>query len=281
MSPLSTPLIAPHELIALAHAPNLVLIDARAGAKDRYAAEHLTGARHVDLEQDLSNIGPDAAQGGRHPLPTMAQFSKVLSHLGIAPDSHVVVYDDKSAANAAARFWWMLRSIGHHQVQVLDGGYDAAIRAGFTVTDTVPALAHIRDYELTTWALPLANMQAVVEATTDPQCMIIDVRDAVRFNGETEPIDLIAGHIPQAVNVPFSKNLDANGFFRSPSELRSMYLEILSGRQSAQVIVHCGSGVTACHTLLAMDHAGLPIPQLYIGSWSEWSRNDLPMVTRV
>ncbi len=275
-----TPIIQPQELASAAAAQGFVLIDARAGAQERYMTSHLAGALHVDLERDLSDIGPDPAHGGRHPLPNMIQFSRVLAQLGISPDSHVVVYDDKNAANAAARFWWMLKSIGHQKVQVLNGGLEAAIRANFPLSADIETPAPTSAYPLSEWILPLSDINEVAAATQDPKSVIIDVRDAYRFNGESEPIDLIAGHIPAAINIPFSNNLDTNGLFKSPSELRDMYSNLLNDRQADQVIVHCGSGVTACHTLLAMDYAGLEIPHLYIGSWSEWSRNDRPMVVR-
>jgi len=135
-------------------------------------------------------------------------------------------------------------------------------------------------YPLEKWMLPIADMAEVEKVSQDNDHLVIDVRDANRFNGETEPIDLIAGHIPGATNVPFTENLDADGFFLSPETLKKKYEEILAGRNSDEVIVHCGSGVTACHTLLAMAHAGMEIPKLYVGSWSEWSRNTKPMVTK-
>jgi len=274
------PIITPQALIALKQHHRIVLIDARAGAQARYATEHLNGALYVNLEGQLSDIPPNAANGGRHPLPTVTQFAQVLAQLGISPDSRVVVYDDKNGSNAAARFWWMLRAVGHQNVQVLDGGYDAAIRAGFPVNATVETPSINESYPADNWMLPIANMEEVAAATEDNNFLIIDVRDAVRYNGEMEPIDLIAGHIPQAVNVPLTGNLTADGSFLSPTELRGKYEQVLDGRTPENVIVHCGSGVTACHTLLAMDHAGLGIPKLYVGSWSEWSRNDQPIVTK-
>jgi thiosulfate/3-mercaptopyruvate sulfurtransferase len=273
------PIISPHNLIALK--PGLfVLIDARAGAKDKYAAGHLEGALYADLERDLSDIKPDAAQGGRHPLPSLRQFSEVLGQLGIVPESHVVIYDDKNGSNAAARLWWMLRSVGHRSVQVLDGGYDAAVRAGFPTRSGVETATAAGPYPALSWALQQADIEEVAAASNNPDYLIIDVRDGARYRGETEPIDLIAGHIPQAMNVPLTGNLDADGFFLPPAVLREKYELVSAGRTPDRVIVHCGSGVTACHTLLAMDYAGLEIPKLYVGSWSEWSRNDRPMVLK-
>jgi thiosulfate/3-mercaptopyruvate sulfurtransferase len=260
----------------------LVIVDASAGpgVKEKYAAKHLAGALRIDMESQLANVGPDAVKGGRHPLPNLTQFAQDLTQLGIGPDSHVVIYDDKNGANAAARFWWMLKSIGHHQVQVLDGGVDAAIAAGFPVSsEPETASAPAKTYDSFQWVLPLSDIEEVKKVAADGDYMVIDVRDKDRYDGKVEPIDLIAGHIPGAANIPFTSNLDSNGFYKSPSELKEKYTEALNGREPEKVIVHCGSGVTACHTLLAMAYAEMDIPKLYVGSWSEWSRNDLPMVT--
>lgn len=281
-----SPIIKPQELLVLKETKTFVLVDARAGAnaKERYATSHLEGARHADLDNDLADVKPTAADGGRHPLPSFAHFTNVLATLGITPDTSVVVYDDKNGANSAARFWWMLKSIGHNSVQVLDGGMDAAIKAGYPLSNQAAKGkehgANAATYPMRDWALPTADIAEVDKATFDAQSLIIDVRETVRFDGEFEPIDLIAGHIPNAVNIPFSSNLDTEGCFLSPSELREKYEKALNNRQSEQVIVHCGSGVTACHTLLAMAYAGMEIPKLYVGSWSEWSRSGRPMVTK-
>ncbi|MFN8347741.1 MAG: sulfurtransferase [Spirosomataceae bacterium] len=277
-----SPIIKPQELVFLAEMQPLVIVDASAGpgVKEKYAAKHLAGALRADLETQLANVPANAANGGRHPLPEPAQFAEVLKQLGIGPDSHVVIYDDKNGANAAARFWWMLKAIGHAKVQVLDGGMDAAEKAGFPVSsqEEVPAAADTF-YETLQWVLPMADIEEVKTVAEDEAFLVIDVRDKDRFDGKTEPIDLIAGHIPGATNIPFATNLDADGFYKSPADLREKYTEALNGRAPEQVIVHCGSGVTACHTLLAMDYADMEIPKLYVGSWSEWSRNDLPMIT--
>ncbi len=282
-----SPIIKPQELLVLKETKTFVLIDARAGkdAKERFAASHLEGAQHADLDSQLADVKPNAADGGRHPLPNFASFSHILAELGITPYSSVVVYDDKNGANSAARFWWMLKSIGHEAVQVLDGGMDAAIKAGYPLSNQEAKGkeqgANAATYPMSEWQLPMADISEVDEATLDAQCLIIDVRETGRYQGEFEPIDLIAGHIPNALNIPFSSNLDTEGFFLPPSELREKYEKALNDRKSEQVIVHCGSGVTACHTLLAMAYAGMEIPKLYVGSWSEWSRNGRPMVTKM
>jgi thiosulfate/3-mercaptopyruvate sulfurtransferase len=276
-----SPLLSAQELITLHQTRAIVLIDVRTGVgiKERYAAQHLQGALWIDLDTDLAHIGTDAAKGGRHPLPPIAQFATVLTRLGIRPESHVIAYDDKSGANAAARFWWMLRAMGHASVQVLNGGYDAAIQAGFPTSDTIPIPSPALPYPTpTTWMLPLSDINEVAKSVQDTTSnLVIDVRDQYRFDGKSEPIDLIAGHIPGAINIPFSSNLDENGLYLSPELLQNKYKNALAGRNLENITVHCGSGITACHTLLAMDYTGLGIPKLYVGSWSEWSRNDRPI----
>ena len=269
------PIIAPSELLSLQPSKNLVLIDARSGgdAKEKYLAEHLKGAFWVDLEQDLAHKSNDPANGGRHPLPSPQQFNRLLAQLGIAHESHVVVYDDKNGANAAARFWWMAKSIGQERVQVLDGGIAAAAGAGYPTGHGTEAPAVVERVQTDAWIWPTANIDEVGAAAGDARFVVIDVREKDRYDGLREPIDLVAGHVPGAINVPFSDNLDETGRFLSPEALRSKYGAAIGDRDSAHVVVHCGSGVTACHTLLAMAHAGMEIPKLYVGSWSEWSRS--------
>ncbi|WP_242928422.1 sulfurtransferase [Pontibacter vulgaris] len=273
------PIINTHDLAAIFSEKNLVLIDARTGPgiQQKYNLEHLKGALFVDLETEMAHKSADAADGGRHPLPDISVFAELLGKLGITPESHVVVYDDKNGANAAARFWWMLRAIGHEKVQVLNGGYDAAIEAGVPTSSSTEAPIAQPPYPHSTWKMPVATINEVAQVTHHPAKLVIDVRDAARYRGETEPIDLVAGHIPGAVNIPFSSNLNQQGFYLTPEELAAKYNEVLKDRNAEDVIVHCGSGVTACHTILAMDQAGLGIPKLYVGSWSEWSRSGRPM----
>lgn len=275
MHPKQAPLIQATELLQLANSPDLVLIDATNGknARENYAQKYLAGALFVDLDTQLADIKADVSNGGRHPLPTLTQFSETLGTLGISPQSHVVVYDDKSGANAAARFWWMLLSIGHSRVQVLDGGIQAAERAGLPMSAGPEQPKESLPYPINAWQLLQANMDEVEKVAQNPDYLVIDVRDHDRYLGLVEPIDLIAGHIPGAINIPFSENLDANGLFKSPAELKAIYQKAFAERPADQLIVHCGSGVTACHTLLAVAQAGLEIPKLYVGSWSEWSRN--------
>jgi thiosulfate/3-mercaptopyruvate sulfurtransferase len=277
-----SPIINAQDLIKTNSSSEIILIDARAGinAEENYKTQHLKGARYIDLNKDLASVEKDPANGGRHPLPSFSKFSEVLSKLGILPSSHVIIYDDKNGSNAAARFWWMLKAIGHENVQVLNGGLQEAVKSGYPVSSEIEVFETAEKYLISEWKLGLADIDEVEKARTNNQNIVIDVRDKNRFDGLTEPLDLIAGHIPGAVNVPFSENLDENGLFKSSEILAEKYASILKDKPAENIIVHCGSGVTACHTLLAMDYAGIKIPKLYVGSWSEWSRNDREMATK-
>lgn len=270
-----SPLINATELLELYKTKNVLLLDASNGknAKAQYESKHLEGALFVDLNTELADIKEDVSVGGRHPLPTIEQFSKTLTTLGISKNRHVVVYDDKNGSNAAARFWWMLKSAGHEMVQVLNGGLKEAEKIGFPMSSNEEIRTKTEPYTIEKWLLPLADMAVVEKVSQDPNYIVVDVRDEERYNGEKEPIDLVAGHIPGAINIPFDSNLDENGLFLPPKELREKYLKAFKNTDAQNIIVHCGSGVTACHTLLAIASAGLDIPKLYVGSWSEWSRN--------
>jgi thiosulfate/3-mercaptopyruvate sulfurtransferase len=276
-----TPILSASDLLELHHNKDLFIVDAGSGptAKENYLKKHLEGALYVDLNDDLSNIKDDASQGGRHPLPTLEQFSETLSNLGIRKTSHVIIYDMNHGANAAARFWWMLRAIGHEMVQVLNGGQQAAEQIGFPMSSNIEKKPG-SNYVISDWSLPIAEMDEVEFAIHSQEKAIIDVRGTNRYQGIEEPIDLIAGHIPNAINIPYSENLDDNGCFRSPEGLKNKYKELIKNSDTNNTIIHCGSGVTACHTILAMDYAGIPIPKLYVGSWSEWSRNNKDMITQ-
>ncbi|MDX6183727.1 sulfurtransferase [Flavobacterium sp. Fl-77] len=280
--PRLSPIITPDVAVIKLNSPEIVLVDARAGinAEQNYSKEHLKGARFVDLNRDLATITSDPANGGRHALPSFEKFAEVLSTLGILPTSHVIIYDDKNGSNAAARFWWMLRAIGHEKVQVINGGLQAAVKSGFPVSSIVEKYSQTEKYPVEGWKLPLTDSDEVEIARNNTQSIVIDVRDKNRFDGLTEPLDLIAGHIPGAINVPFSENLDENGFYHHAETLKEKYSKIIGDKNPENIIVHCGSGVTACHTLLAMDYAGISIPKLYVGSWSEWSRQNRPMATK-
>ncbi|ALI97998.1 sulfurtransferase [Rufibacter tibetensis] len=273
------PILDPQDLLSLTREKEIVLIDARQGpqAFEQYQKEHLEGALHADLEKDLAKVPQDAAKGGRHPLPTLQEFGAYLGSLGITPSTHVVIYDDKNGTNAASRFWWMLKAVGHEEVQVLDGGLQAALQAGFPASDTLPTPRTAPSYPVTTWQRPMADLEEVAKVAQDKNHLVIDVRDAYRYLGESEPIDPVAGHIPGATNIPLTGNLRPDGRFLSSQELQEKYGAALKEVNPENVIVHCGSGVTACHTLLALESAGIKGAKLYVGSWSEWCRNDQPI----
>jgi thiosulfate/3-mercaptopyruvate sulfurtransferase len=262
------PVIAPHELASL---PDLVLLDCRPDER-AYLAGHVRGAFHAQLERDLSSPAPEPAHGGRHPLPNVTAFAATLARWGIRKDSQVVVYDEQSGANAAARCWWLLRALGHTRVQVLDGGFAALVAEGYELTTEVPVAGTVPVYPASAFTWPLADIDEVERARNDPARRVVDVRAAFRYRGESEPIDPVAGHIPGALNVPLSDNLRADGSFKDGAALRELYAPILGATSATQAIVHCGSGVTACHTLLALERAGLGGARLYVGSWSEWCR---------
>jgi len=270
-----SPILTVDELRPLLSAPQVRILDARSvnDAPAAYAAGHLPGAIHVNLERDLAAPAPGFVRGGRHPLPDPDRFAAQLGRWGITPATDVIVYDDQAGANAAARVWWLLRASGHDRVQVLDGGLAAARAAGLPLVTAVPAIDPAPPYPMRGWQMPTADIDAVDAARNDPARVVLDVRAVPRFRGDTEPFDPVAGHIPGAHNAPYADNLDAAGRFKTPEELRALYRRLLGDRAPERAIVHCGSGVTACHTLLALERAGLPGAALYVGSWSEWCRD--------
>ncbi|CAG5017425.1 Putative thiosulfate sulfurtransferase SseB [Dyadobacter sp. CECT 9275] len=275
-----TNIIEANEIADVLATGDTVVIDARGGADalDRFNAGHLEGALFVDLETDLSEKSVNAAEGGRHPLPEVSKFGALLGRLGIGPSTRIIVYDDKRGAMAAARFWWMMKAVGHREVAVVSGGLEAIVQVGLPITtDFLELLTELEDYPVTEWQLPIAEMEQVANAAGNQGWIVIDVRENYRYQGISEPIDLVAGHIPGAVNIPYLDNLDGEGRFLPAKELRDKYAGILGETDPQNIIVHCGSGVTACHTLLALEEAGMSGAGLYVGSWSEWSRNGLPV----
>jgi thiosulfate/3-mercaptopyruvate sulfurtransferase len=270
----NSPIINTVELLAINTNTQTIIIEASnmPDAKSIFDQEHLLGAIYIDVNTEMADIKEDVSIGGRHPLPSVDSFINLLAGKGITSQHHIVIYDRKNGANAAARLWWMLKAIGHEQVQVLNGGYQEALKQGYPTSQISMQLRPTEiSYNLTDWLLPVVNIAYIDEAICNNDNIIIDVRESYRYNGESEPIDLIAGHIPTAVNQPFLSNLNEDGLFRSPEELNKIYGSYFSSGK--KIAVHCGSGITACHTLLAMCYAGFDIPSLYVGSWSEWSRN--------
>ena len=287
------PIITATELQEIFHQENLVILDARTGidARENYLQNHIKGARFIDLDKDLAEIGEDAAFGGRHPLPKISKFAETLQNLGISEDSHIVVYDTSNGANAAARCWWMLKSFGVEKVQVLSGGFQTAEKAGIPLKSGEEIFEKTSFILKENWSWPTSTLEEVEKEISENSAIVIDVRDAYRYRGESEPIDLVAGHIPGAINIPFSENLDENGEFLSPEILKEKYQQFLADASpqlniTKKLIIHCGSGVTACHTILALDYAGFvtlsgaEVPNLYVGSWSEWSRREGKEIAR-
>ena len=277
---MTSPIVAPHELAALG--ADVRLVDAR--SRDDWEQGHLPGAVNADLERELSSPRSNPANGGRHPLPKESAWCGRLGRWGIGSETAVVVYDAAGGGNAAARFWWMLRAVGHIEVFILDGGLPACVEAGLEPVTEVPEIDELDAYPMAAgagWEAATATAAEVEVQRREPDGCLIDVRAESRFRGDADPFDPNPGHIPGAVNRPYPLNLDDHGRWRSAAELRAAYEGLLDGRRAQDAIVYCGSGVTACHTLLAFDAAGLTGARLYVGSWSEWGRSDRPKATVV
>ena len=270
-----TTLIDPASLAPLLGQQGMAIVDCRfelaasSAGREAYLKAHIPGAGFADLNKDLS-VPPDK-DSGRHPLPDKARFASVLGALGVDRSTQVFAYDQASGA-FAARFWWMLRWLGHPRVAVLDGGFDAWRAPGGNVEVGAHRLAP-RHYELRAAGERPVTSQEVLAATARRDRLIVDARAPERYSGQVEPLDTVAGHIPGAINAPFNGNLGATGQFLPAPELRRRWLQILRGTPPQNLIAMCGSGVTACHNLLALEVAGLPGASLYAGSWSEWIRD--------
>jgi thiosulfate/3-mercaptopyruvate sulfurtransferase len=245
-----------------------------------YAAGHVPKALYVHLDHDLS--GPVTATSGRHPLPSIERLAETFGRWGIDDTVQVVAYDQGNGAYAA-RLWWLLRWLGHRRVAVLNGGFAAWQQAGLPI-DTVPATRPRRVFSARPEAngvVSTAELEQLLAAGAleTGKSMLVDARGADRFAGDNETIDPVAGHIPGARNHPFLRNVDARGRFLSGAELRERWQATL-GESAERVIAMCGSGVTACHNLLALEVAGLPGARLYAGSWSEWIRDAVRPVAK-
>lgn len=259
-------------LQAQLHNPAWVVVDCRfdlmqpQAGRAAYGAGHIENALYADLNQDLS--APVTASSGRHPLPEPQQFVQQLAAWGISNDSQVVVYD---AGNGmyAVRLWWMLRWLGHDAVALLDGGMAAWLAQGLPLSTNIP-LPEPTQFTPSLQVGAAVNLDQVRLGIGNGSMMVVDARAAARYAGEIEPIDPVAGHIPTALNYPFEANLDAAGRFLEPAQLRARFTALAD--RSEQVVHMCGSGVSACHNLLAMEIAGLSGSKLYAGSWSEWVR---------
>jgi thiosulfate/3-mercaptopyruvate sulfurtransferase len=246
------------------------LADPDAG-RAAYACGHLPGAIHADLHHDLA--APETTTSGRHPLPTPDGFAARLRSWGVNDDSLVLAYDDANGL-WAARFWWMAAKwLGHRHVAVLDGGLRRWQSLGLPVTTTTTPPHPAGDFEARLDPGATLDADATGVAAQSPEWRVLDARASERYRGETEPIDKVAGHIPGARNLPTSRLMTADGTFRNVGELQRELAAALDHVPPDRTVAYCGSGVTACHVLLALEHAGLPGAKLYPGSWSEWSRD--------
>ena len=257
--------------------PDWVIVDCRYVLSDRNAGKklymdaHIPGAVFADLLDDLS--GPPVTDQGRHPLPSAGQLKKLFACLGISNHSQVVTYDD-TGGSFAARLWWLLRYMGHESVAVVNGGWQSWLQAGLQTRNGVENKppGKFRGSARSEWVITADQVPAV--------SLLVDSRDPARYRGEIEPIDRVAGHIPGAINYYWQNNLTNAGLFKDGNSLHKQFLEFMDGINSGDAVFYCGSGVTACHNLLAAACAGLAPPGLYAGSWSDWCANaDRPVVT--
>lgn len=292
-SPTVSPLISASALAGLLQAPSpaadVLVLDCRFSLADAsageaaYAAGHIPGAVYAHLDQHLSSprvaaVGgqsrPGAFEGGRHPLPSPEAFQATLRAWGVSPHTQVVAYDD-AGGMFAARVWWLLRWAGHERVQVLDGGWSGWLSAGGAASQA-PAERQASAIEIHGDPGQVVGTDEVLRqlpssaGATPGHVLLIDARAADRFRGENETLDPVGGHIPGALNRFFQLNLGTDGRFKPAAQLREEFEALLAGQPPAQVVHQCGSGVTACHNLLAMEQAGLPGSRLYAGSWSAW-----------
>ena len=266
-------LVSAADLRALQARGDVLVIDCRVDLADPakgqrdWLAAHVPGAVHAHLDRDLSDLSRPGL--GRHPLPDAAAFSTSLSRWGWRPDLDVVACDDANGALAAARLWWMLRLAGHERVAVLDGGLAAWTEAGFPL-ESGPVRRERSEAQVTFDPAALVGFDELEQRRSQESSRVLDARAAPRYRGEVEPLDRVAGHVPGALNRPFAENLDHRGRFKPAQQLRADYEAILAGACARDTVHMCGSGVTACHNLLAMEHAGLTGSRVFAPSWSGW-----------
>ncbi len=248
------------------HQHSIVIIDCRFSLQEpklgrqQYDLNHIPGAYYLDLNQDLAaSVQP---HGGRHPLPDLQPLAAKFAAMGITSETLVVSYDDSRFA-FAARVWWLLHYLGHSKAAVLDGGYSAYQAAGYPLTTNVPQ-PRPGAFELEVQAHRVVDIHAVIHRQNG---VLVDSRDCDRFLGQREPIDPVAGHIPGAVNYPWKEVTDERGYLKSPQELHHHWAAL---KQDSEIVVYCGSGVTACVNLLALESIGIQNVKLYAGSWSDW-----------
>ncbi len=269
-------LIEPQELAGLAREhPSVAIVDCRHDlarpqwGRQAFATAHIPGAVFADLDHDLS--GPVTQESGRHPLPGADRLAETFGRWGIERDTQIIAYDQRDGA-FAARLWWLARFLGHTPVAVLDGGLAAWQSAGLPVT-AAPAARSARRFAGRPELSRVISSADVARGLERGEIVLVDARSADRFAGRNETVDPVAGHIPGARNHPFAQNLDSEGRFLHRDQIARRWHQTLSGAAPGSVVSMCGSGVTACHNLLAMELAGLPGARLYAGSWSEWIRD--------
>lgn len=236
----------------------------------RYRTGHIPGALYLHLDRDLA--GPMTSESGRHPLPVPESLAEKLRKSGVSSTSQIVAYDAMGGA-FAARLWWLLRWLGHAQVTVLDGGIDKWIGENRPITGVMPNAVPRGNFHPHPDDAQWVDSDFVATQSQHLSGRLLDARAPSRFRGDEEPIDTVAGHVPGAVNLPYTGNVNSDGCFKSPKVLRQRFEAVLAGVPPADSVCMCGSGVTACHNLLAMEVAGLQGGRLYAGSWSEWIRD--------
>lgn len=275
-------LVSARELSQHLGAADWVIVDCRfnlarpEAGEDAYRKAHIPGAYYAHLDRDLS--APRTPMTGRHPLPEPVTLAALFSVWGITPDTQVVGYDNAGGA-IAARLWWLLRWMGHRRSLLLDGGFPAWQAAQLPVETRVPE-PQAGAFRGRPGHMPIAELDEIESRLRDPAMLLLDARAEPRYLGREEPIDPVAGHVPGAVCAPFQRHLTATGTFRSPDEIRAQMMPLLGSHRPGDVVSMCGSGVTACHTIFALEYAGFSGARLYPGSWSEWIRSGKRPVER-
>lgn len=265
-------LVAPEELAQHLDDPDWVVFDTRHDlahpetGREAYAEGHIPGAYFLHIDEDLS--APKTGTNGRHPLPDLQAFAERVNRCGVHPGTRVVAYDD-AGGGYAVRLWWMLRWLGHERTALLDGGWPLWLREKRPVTKEVPP-PRAGSFVPRPHLGATVDVHYVARFAKDPSVKVVDARAAARYGGVQETIDPVAGHVPGAINRFWQRNLDPSGRFKDPAELREEWLDLLEGAEVSRTVHMCGSGVTACHNLFALELAGLGEGRLYAGSWSEW-----------
>lgn len=262
-------IVSLQELFDSLEKPDVVVVDCRFvmgqpnAGREQYEASHIPGAVYLDLEQDLS--GPVDEHGGRHPLPDIVDLTMALSRVGIGNDSRVIAYDDQGGA-MASRLWWLLNYLGHKEAAVLDEGFAAWVKAGYSVTSEVEAVQPAKFLAVVEHSI-LMEMDELRERLEDESLTLIDSREAPRYRGEVEPLDRVAGHIPGAINLFWKDGLTEDGSWKDAEAQAERFADL---DKESEIVVYCGSGVTATPNVIALQEAGFTKVRLYAGSWSDW-----------